>query len=100
MVWCRRAPALARNSTGYSCEPQMTVSHNENAFETAIEHSLLSAGGYRQGDPAEFTAALGLTPSLVIEFLRDSQPKEWARLETIHGATAAAKAITLIVKEL
>ena len=35
-----------------------------------------------------------------MEFLRDSQPKEWARLEAIHGATAAAKAVTLIAKEL
>jgi type I restriction enzyme R subunit len=78
----------------------MTVSHTENAFEAAIEHSLISAGGYRQGDPAEFSAALALTPSLIVEFLRDSQPKEWARLESVHGATAAAKAITLIAKEL
>ena len=47
----------------------MTVSHNENAFEAAIEHSLLSAGGYRKGNPADFAAPLGLTPSLVVEFL-------------------------------
>ena len=78
----------------------MTVSHNENAFETAIEHSLISAGGYRKGDPTQFSATHGLTPALILEFLKDSQPKEWARLETIHGATAPAKIIALIVKEL
>jgi type I restriction enzyme R subunit len=78
----------------------VTVNHNEDAFEAAIEHSLLSAGGYRIGDPADFAAALGLTPSLVIDFLRDSQPREWARLEAMHGATTATKVVGLIAKEL
>lgn len=78
----------------------MTVSHKENAFEAAIEHSLLSAGGYRQGNPADFVAPLGLTPSTIIEFIRDSQPKEWTRLEAIHGANAATKVVALVAKEL
>lgn len=78
----------------------MTVSHSENAFEAAIEHSLLSTGGYRKGDPAAFAAPLGLTPALIVEFMRDSQPKEWARLEAIHGATTPTKVVGLIAKEL
>jgi type I restriction enzyme R subunit len=78
----------------------MTVSHKEIAFEAAIEHSLLTDGGYRVGNPAEFNATLGLTPSLIVEFLRDSQPKEWARLEVVHAAAAPTKVVALIAKEL
>ena len=99
-MWFRREVAPGHTPTSFSSDAPMTVSHTENAFETAIEHSLISAGGYRQGDPAEFSATLALTPSLILEFLRDSQPKEWTRLEAIHGATAAAKAVALIAKEL
>lgn len=78
----------------------MNVSHKELALESAIEHSLLTAGGYRQGNPAEFAAPLGLTPSLIVEFIRDSQPQEWARLEAIHGDSAATKVVGLVAKQL
>lgn len=78
----------------------MTVSHTEKAFEEAIEHSLLTTGGYCQGDPALFSASQGLTPSLIVEFLRTSQPNQWATLENIHGANAATKVVALIAKEL
>ena len=78
----------------------MTVSHKENAFEAAIEHSLISSGGYVAGDPAAFDAKLGLTPSLIVEFLRTSQPQAWAKLEVTHGTSVGDKVVALVAKEL
>ena len=74
--------------------------HTENAFETAIEDSLITAGGYFKGDPATFSAALALSPSVLVEFLKNSQPEQWARLAKLHGADIDARVVALIAKEL
>ncbi|WP_046861615.1 type I restriction endonuclease subunit R [Microvirga massiliensis] len=78
----------------------MTVDYSEKGFENAIEASLLSSGGYRKGDPKAFDAKLGLTPTLIIEFLKASQPKEWARLEAIHGPPVEINIVALVAREL
>jgi len=63
----------------------MPVDHREIAFETAIEQSLLSQGVYAQADPANFDRERCLDPTILIPFLRETQPKEWAALERLHG---------------
>lgn len=78
----------------------MTVDHREQAFEAAIEHSLLTDGGYLKLDPIWFDANQGLIPLTIVEFLRTTQPKEWERLGTIHGEDRDRKIVALIAGEL
>lgn len=62
---------------------------SEAAFETAIEQSLLSVGGYAQGDPKTFDPARGLDPVVLGAFIRETQPAEWAYLESLQKDKAA-----------
>jgi type I restriction enzyme R subunit len=61
---------------------------NENAFETAIENHLTSAGGYEKGDREAFDLQLGLFPPSVIAFIQRTQPKEWEYLANLQKERA------------
>lgn len=53
----------------------------EKRFEEDIESFFLSpAGGYRKGTDT-YDASLGLYVNTFIDFIKDTQPKEWARFE-------------------
>lgn len=58
--------------------------HTEYAFETAIEESLLSSGGYTYGDSAAFDLERALFPGEVLGFIQETQPKEWAYLAGVQ----------------
>lgn len=74
--------------------------HQEIDFENAIEQSLLSAGGYIKGDPKGYDAEKALFPAEVTAFVRQTQPKIWARLEALDAARAADMLLDSLVKEL
>lgn len=74
--------------------------HTELTFEEAIEASLLSNGGYVKGDSKDFDAQLGLFPSYIIDFLKDTQPKQWDKLSTIHKDDVETKVIQRLIREL
>jgi len=57
---------------------------NEAAFETVIELHLL-ANGYTSISPTGFDRDRTIFPETVLDFIRDTQPKEWAKLEALHG---------------
>lgn len=58
--------------------------HSEAAFETAIETYLL-ADGYQCVAPQGFDQARAIFPEMVLGFVRETQPTEWAKLEALHG---------------
>src|SRR5712692_11302321 len=62
----------------------MSKRHSEAAFETVIEAQLL-ANGYVSVDRDGFDRKRAIFPETVLAFIRATQPKEWARLETLHG---------------
>lgn len=62
----------------------MTSRHSEAAFETVIEAHLLQHG-YTPVACDGFDRERAIFPDTVIEFIRETQPKEWARLEALHG---------------
>jgi len=64
----------------------MAIDHTEKAFETAIEDSLLTNGGYSKADPKNFDRSRCLDPAVLIPFIQETQPKVWQGLENIHGA--------------
>jgi type I restriction enzyme R subunit len=49
-------------------------------WEEAIEHSLLTHGGYHEAPRDAFDADLALLPSVLVGFLQETQPEKWGRL--------------------
>ncbi|MEX2304198.1 MAG: type I restriction endonuclease [Bryobacterales bacterium] len=63
----------------------MPVDHREKTFESAIEDCLLGECGYTKADPRDFDKERCLDSTVLLPFLRETQPKEWAALEKLHG---------------
>ena len=62
--------------------------YSEQAFETAIEHHLTTAGGYEKGDREAFDPERGLFSADVIAFIQKTQPKEWEYLANLQKEKA------------
>ena len=58
--------------------------HTEAAFETVIEAHLL-AHGYVSLSPEGFDQERAIFPDTILAFIRHTQPKQWARLESLLG---------------
>ncbi|HXO41013.1 MAG TPA: type I restriction endonuclease [Thermoanaerobaculia bacterium] len=58
--------------------------HSEAAFETIIEAHLL-ANGYVPVDRAGFDRTRAIFPETTLAFIRETQPREYARLEALLG---------------
>jgi type I restriction enzyme R subunit len=71
---------------------------NEAAFETVIETYLLAHGGYVPVDRAGFDRERAIFPQTVLAFIRDTQPKEWAKLEALHGDKTGEQILTDLCK--
>ena len=69
----------------------------EIAFETVIEAHLL-ANGYTRIAEAGFDHARAIFPETILDFIRETQPKEWAKLEALHGAKTGEQIITDLCK--
>ena len=74
--------------------------HTEHAFESAIEHGLITRDRYQKRAPDAFDAATALFPDDVIRFIRDSQPVRWGQLEAMLKDRTAAVVIDSLTKEL
>ena len=64
----------------------------EMDFETVIESHLL-ANGYVSFPADGFHRESAIFPSVVLDFIRETQPREWAKLEALHGAKTGAQVI-------
>lgn len=78
---------------------------SERRFEDEIEYSLTHFGEsefdlYQSRDPRGYDKKLALYPEDLLEFVRETQPQQWARLERIHGAKAGEKFCKRVAKEL
>lgn len=74
--------------------------HTELTFEEAIEFSLLDQGGYVKGSSSDFDANLGLFPSYIFDFLKESQPVLWSKIENIHKSDVETKVLQRLIKEI
>jgi type I restriction enzyme R subunit len=70
--------------------------HNEAAFESVIENYLLAYGYVRV--PSQFDRTHAIFPEEAIAFIRTTQPKEWAKLEALHGENTATQILTDLSK--
>ncbi len=78
----------------------MTVDHREREFERSIVEHLVKHGSYTEGNPGDYDAHNALLPGTVIAFVKDSQPKAWERLATVHQAKVEENFIARLCKEL
>ena len=62
----------------------MPTQHTETAFESAIEHHLITAGGYIKGDREAFDRDRCVDPKVLLSFIQETQPKEWEYLENLQ----------------
>src|SRR3989475_6233988 len=60
---------------------------SEAAFETVIETHLLGRG-YVTMDREGFDRERAIFPETVLAFIHETQPKEWSKLEALHGDKA------------
>jgi type I restriction enzyme, R subunit len=74
--------------------------HTEARFEDAIEHHLLSAGGYAKGDAKGYDAEAALFPADVISFIESTQAKHYEAVKDFYGAKAQSSLIDALCKEL
>ncbi len=61
----------------------------EKQFEDHIEQELLTHAGYHRGDARRYDRGSALDERELFSFLRETQPKEWRRLEKICPGRAA-----------
>ena len=75
----------------------MTFRHSVAAFETVIEGHLLGAG-YVRVSPSRFDPECAIFPSVVLEFIRETQPTTWSKLEVLHGEQTGDQVLTDLCK--
>lgn len=66
--------------------------HTEAAFETVLVESLLAAG-YENLPRDGFDRERAIFPAVVLDFIRSTQPKQWEKLEALHGAKTGERII-------
>jgi type I restriction enzyme, R subunit len=70
-----------------------TRARTEIAFESMIESQFLT-NGYVAVDRDGFDADRALFPAVVLDFIRETQPKEWGKLEALHGTRTVEQVLT------
>ena len=75
----------------------MSTRHSEAAFETVIEAHLLT-NGYIAMKRDSFDRERAIFPEPVLAFIRTTQPKEWARLEALHGKKTGEQILSDLCK--
>lgn len=73
---------------------------SEAAFEAAIEHHLLTAGGYTSGHSKDYDRARALIPAAVVDFVSASQPALWQSWQALLGAKLPALFVAAVVTAL
>jgi len=73
---------------------------SENTFETAIIQSLIENGGYTEGHASDYSPDLGLFKAEVLQFLKETQPRQWDKLSAIHSSDVENRLIQRLAKEM
>tara|TARA_B100001063_G_C16773348_1_gene563206 strand:- start:41 stop:2827 length:2787 start_codon:yes stop_codon:yes gene_type:complete len=73
---------------------------SEQTFETAIVEHLVNEGGYVEGQPSFYSTELGMFKEEVLDFLKDTQPKQWKKLNEIHGDDIEKRVLLRLYKEM
>jgi type I restriction enzyme, R subunit len=69
-------------------------------FEDAIEHHLVTAGGWSKGSPKDFDRLLALAPKDFFAFVEATHPVLWDELRKAHQAGLEPAVLDALVKNL
>ena len=72
----------------------------EPALVEIIVHSLLTDGGYVEGNPVNFNKDIALDTRTLLQFIRTSQPETWEKQRAILGDNAEEKFSERILKDI
>jgi len=75
----------------------MTKHTSETAFETAIEAVLL-ADGYQSLVSESFDRERAVFPLVALEFIRETQPSSWSKLEALLGDDTGNRILEALCK--
>jgi type I restriction enzyme R subunit len=70
---------------------------SETAFETVIEAHLLQ-NGYISVAREGFDRERAIFPEVVLDFIRETQPDQWKKLEALHGDNTGEQILTDLCK--
>lgn len=76
------------------------VDHREKTFEEWIERHLLTHGGYLKGDPDHFNREYSLDGNTLFNFIRESQPESWQKLQDVHGTDVEIRVLQRLSTQL
>lgn len=65
--------------------------YRERKLEEAIEHYLTNEGGYVKGNRSTYDRELALDTTTLLGFIKDTQPKDWDRYQTIYGSGSGSE---------
>ncbi len=71
--------------------------HSEAAFETVVETYLLT-NGYVTTDRDSLDRERAIFPNVVLAFIRETQKKDWDKLEALHGDKTGEQILTDLCK--
>ena len=77
----------------------MSRSYKEQDFEDHIEAHLLGSGYFKR-DPTDYDKDLCLIPEEVVQFIQDTQPKEYEKLEGQYGGSTPEKLCKRVADEI
>ena len=63
----------------------MTMDLSEKRYESDMEHEMINQNGFRKISPRDYDKDRMIFPDIFIEFIKNSQPKEWARYVKYYG---------------
>jgi type I restriction enzyme R subunit len=66
---------------------------NEAAYERSLCQALVDSGYDKLSPQTDWDVELALCPAVLLDYIRDSQPDEWAKLQGHYGAAVEAKII-------
>ena len=78
----------------------MSKTYTEATFEAAIEHNLITEGGYIKANPENFDRQHCIDPTVLIPFIQITQPNEWEYLENIQKEKAEETLISDLIRAL
>ena len=73
---------------------------NEKFFEEKIEQYLITNGGYVKGNTKSFDKKLALDTTTLLNFIKDTQPKNWEKFKNIYGNQSEERFINTFCKEV
>ncbi len=73
---------------------------SESAFESDIEHVLLTRSGWQKGSVGDWDKDGAIFPAEAFAFIQATQPALWDQMAGLHGAELASKLTAALRKEL